>query len=389
MQRTRATNAGKIGLLAAVGLVPLGYHLASLSTMTDPAAVVTGVAVPVACSALVVAATVPVARSPLSPAHTLRITGWSALGALTLGAVALLFVTYEMSQGPPPTRPLVVIVGAASIGSAFGLAFGLTDARQQRTQDQLERANGQITVLNRVLRHNIRNAMTVVRGRAQLVRARGEAGDADTAVTDHAAVIEENAERLLSVSDHARHIDAVIGPDDGAADVATTTDLVETVESTVERLRAEHPDADFDCPEAEACPVRAHPLAEVAVSEVIENAVVHAGEGPSRVDMSVRRDGDSATVRVADDGPGIPPGTVDAIRRGYETSMRHADGLGLWLVRWVVDRSAGALEFDADCDGQVVRIRFERAVLPDADERETAGTERPTPPEIGDAASDD
>jgi len=76
--------------------------------------------------------------------------------------------------------------------------------------------------------------------------------------------------------------------------------------------------------------------------------------------VSVLRVGCGATLRVEDNGPGIPSGTVEAIRRGYETSMRHADGLGLWLVRWVVDRSVADLAFESSEGGQVVQIRFER-----------------------------
>ncbi|WP_128904898.1 sensor histidine kinase [Halorubrum amylolyticum] len=360
MRTTRLRAAGSLGLLAVVGLVPLGYHLRSLAAMSDPAAIVTGALVPVACSALVVAATVPIARSPLSPRHTLRVTAWSALGAATLGAVALLFVTYETSQGPAPSGPVVVIAGAASVGSVFGLAFGVTDAEQRRAQAEVERANAQLTVLNRVLRHNIRNAMTVVRGRVRLLAARG---DADA---EHVAVVEENVDRLLAVSEHARHIDAVTGPDGADEEVAAVVDLVEVVEGVIERLRAEHPDAAFDAPVAEACRVRAHPLTEVVASEVIENAVVHNEGGATRVSVSVRLiDGDAA-LRVADDGPGIPAETVETIRRGYETAMRHADGLGLWLVRWVVDRSDAALAFESTAEGQVVEVRFERVA-------ETAG----------------
>ncbi|WP_144924832.1 sensor histidine kinase [Halorubrum salsamenti] len=354
MRTTRLRNAGELGLLAAVGLVPLGYHLTSLSAMSDPTAIVTGALVPIACSALVVAATVPVARSPLSPTYTLRVTGWSALGALTLGAVALLFVTYELSQGPPPEGPSVVIVGAASVGSVFGLAFGLTDARQQRAQDQIERANDQLTVLNRVLRHNIRNAMTVVRGRVELLGERADGGE------ESVAVVAENVDRLLTVSEHARHIGEVIGPDGADEDVEASVDLVDVVDGVIERLRAEHPDVEFDAPVAAACRVRAHPLAEVLVSEVIENAVVHNEGDARRVDVSVRRVGDDAALRVADDGPGIPEETVETLRRGYETSMRHTDGLGLWLAQWVADRSDADLAFASTAEGQVVAVRFER-----------------------------
>lgn len=355
MQRRPLRDAGAIGLLAAIGLVPLAFHLRFLSEATGLSAVVTGALVPIVCSGLVVGATIPIARSSLSPTYTLRITGWSALGAVTLGAVALLFVIHETSLGPPPAAPLVVIGGATSVGSVFGLAFGLTDAQQQRTQDQLERSNAQLTVLNRVLRHNIRNATTVIRGRVKLLRQRADGGE------ESAAIVDEHVDRLLSVSDHARHIDAVTGsagPEDhGSAE--EVVDLVEVVEGAIERLRTEHPAADFDGPAAATCRVRAHPLAGVVATELLENAVVHNDADAPRVDAAVIRIDGGAALRVADNGSGIPEETVETIRRGYETPMRHADGLGLWLVRWVVDRSSAELAFDADEAGQVVRIQFE------------------------------
>ncbi|MFW5917363.1 MAG: ATP-binding protein [Halorubrum sp.] len=413
MRTRRTQHVAALGLLCGLGLAPLAYHLSVLFSMTDLTAVVTGVLVPIACSSLVTASPVAVVRSPLSPAYTLRITGWSVLGALTLSGVVLLFVAHELSQGPPPAAPAIVIVGAGSIGSLFGLAFGLTDARQRHTQAQLERSNAQLTVLNRVLRHNIRNAMTIIGGRVEFLRehaaridaedarvdspnaradtgdarshagdarshagdARSHAGDAraDTGdarshadeaavVEESAAVVKENIDRLLSVSEHARHIDAVIGVDEsdgGDGGVEIAIDLVDVVDAAIERLCAEHPDATFDGPDAETCRVRAHPLVEVVASELLENAVVHNDGDVARVDAAlVRTDGDVA-LRIADDGPGIPDETVETIRRGYETSMRHADGLGLWLVRWVVDRSDAHLSFDSTESGQVVRIRFE------------------------------
>ncbi len=357
MWGARTRNVGELGLLAAVGLVPLAYHLWSLSAMSDPVVIATGAVVPITCSLLVVAATVPVARSSLFPAYTLRVAGWSVVAAVTLGGVALLFITYGMSDRPPMTRPGVVVIGSMSVGSVFGLVFGLSDARQQRTEDQLEQANAQLTVLNRVLRHNIRNAMTVINGRVEILRQHADDSD-ETA--ESAAVVAENVDRLLSVSEHARHIDTVTGSDTPDNDVETVVDLVDDVSGAIERLRAEHPGTEFDMVAAETCRVRAHPLTEAVVSEVIENAVVHNEGDVRRVSVSIRRDDAGVTLRVVDDGPGIPEETVETIRRGYETSMRHTDGLGLWLVRWVVDRSDADLAFESAPDGQVVRIRFER-----------------------------
>ncbi|MBP1921551.1 signal transduction histidine kinase [Halorubrum alkaliphilum] len=360
MRMTRVRCVGELGLLAAVGLAPLGYHLISLAAMSDPTMIVTGALVPITCSALVVAATVPVARSPLFPSYTLRITGWSVLGAATIGGVALLFVTYGMSDRPPMERPSVVVIGAMSVGSVFGLALGLTDAQQRRAEDQLERANAQLTVLNRVLRHNIRNAMTVIDGRVELLRKRADGGE------ESAAVVAENVDRLLSVSEHARHIGEVMGSGGSDEPVEAVVNLVDVVDGVIERLQAEHPNTRFDAPVAETCRVRSHPLTEAVISEVIENAVIHNEGDTRRVSVSIRSVGDGVALRVEDDGPGIPDETIETLQRGYETSMRHTNGLGLWLVWWVVDRSDADLAFESIGDGQAVQVGFERVEVTEA-----------------------
>lgn len=62
---------------------------------------------------------------------------------------------------------------------------------------------------------------------------------------------------------------------------------------------------------------------------------------------------------VADDGPGIPERVRKVVLSGEETPLEHLDGLGLWLVRWVVRNSAGNLDIrEHDSAGTVVSIRL-------------------------------
>ena len=62
-------------------------------------------------------------------------------------------------------------------------------------------------------------------------------------------------------------------------------------------------------------------------------------------------------VTVADDGPGIPENTVEVLARGEETQLTHGDGLGLWLVYWVVSLLGGSIEVDTPTSGGT-RIRL-------------------------------
>jgi len=47
---------------------------------------------------------------------------------------------------------------------------------------------------------------------------------------------------------------------------------------------------------------------------------------------------------------------------GGETPLEHTSGLGLWLIKWVVNESAGEIAFEeSDLGGTAVRITLKRA----------------------------
>ena len=60
-------------------------------------------------------------------------------------------------------------------------------------------------------------------------------------------------------------------------------------------------------------------------------------------------------VMIEDDGPGIPEEELVPIEAGTETNLQHGRGLGLWQLRWSVDRLGGELSFDTG-EGTTVRI---------------------------------
>jgi hypothetical protein len=47
--------------------------------------------------------------------------------------------------------------------------------------------------------------------------------------------------------------------------------------------------------------------------------------------------------------------------RGEETDLEHGSGVGLWLVRWVVEHSDGALLTEPTAEGTRMGLRLERA----------------------------
>jgi signal transduction histidine kinase len=99
---------------------------------------------------------------------------------------------------------------------------------------------------------------------------------------------------------------------------------------------------------------------ELVVSNLLENALVHAAEDGEPVTLSATATEDEVAITVSDDGPGIPENELETIERGTETDLVHGSGLGLWIVTWGVRHLGGDVTFDSDDDGTTVRVTIPR-----------------------------
>jgi two-component system aerobic respiration control sensor histidine kinase ArcB len=215
------------------------------------------------------------------------------------------------------------------------------DVTERRRQEQV------IGVLNRVLRHNLRNDMTVARGLAETLRE--DLDDVDARKADQ---IVATADGLLELSETARKLEDVFS--EGSS--PRPLDLVVMVEHAVDHTRRTHPDATIELSAVEEAVVRASPAVETAVHELVDNAARYAGPGPT-VEVEVRTVEDGVVVAVTDDGPGLPEQDRAVLETGDETPLHHGSGLGLWLVHWLVSSLDGDVEVTVD-DGTTVRLRL-------------------------------
>jgi two-component system OmpR family sensor kinase len=89
---------------------------------------------------------------------------------------------------------------------------------------------------------------------------------------------------------------------------------------------------------------------------LIENALIHTPAG-TPVTVSVRREGDSAVLEVADRGPGVPRDMRERVferfaRGAADAAPRGGSGLGLAIVRAVASNHGGTVELrDAEGGG--------------------------------------
>lgn len=89
-----------------------------------------------------------------------------------------------------------------------------------------------------------------------------------------------------------------------------------------------------------------------AVANLVDNAIKYSGER-RRLSVSVRRAGSEVLIEVADEGIGIPPSEVQRIFEKFyrvgrsETQGRRGSGVGLALVKHIIDAHGGRVSVDS------------------------------------------
>jgi PAS domain S-box-containing protein len=232
-----------------------------------------------------------------------------------------------------------------------------------------------LTVLNRILRHNIRTAINVVTGTTTLLEdqltERIDGETLPTEIEDALETIRERAARVANQAEMAREVETILGEETG--DELTSIDaVVSAARETAAALGASCTVTIDDTARNRTVDAELSRITE----ELVENAVQHHTREPEAVDVSVdiSIDGEEVILSVADDGPGLSEQELVVVEEGDETELRHGSGLGLWLVNWLAISGGGSINATSDDEGTVIRASLPlRGTVPDGDAGDRAG----------------
>lgn len=210
-----------------------------------------------------------------------------------------------------------------------GYVLSTRDVTEHREREQ------RLRVLNRMLRHDLRNDMNVVLG--YLNRYLDD--DGDRADLERAR---DRAEDLLELGERAREMDRVLGDDP-----TPLVDLDSLLADEARRFRERHPTATIHLETSADGDVPGGDDLALAVRHLLDNAVEHHDRDDPVVwlEAAPGRD-DRVEILVADDGPGIPEAERAVLKNGAETPLEHGSGVGLWLVQWIVESVGGDVSFE-------------------------------------------
>lgn len=254
----------------------------------------------------------------------------------------------ELEQRGGDSIPVEVSVGVFEYEGEPASITAIRDISARADQAR------QLRVLERILRHNLRNAMMTIRGNAEIIQEND-----DTAIEAIESIL-NTSDRLMSTVEKQREVVELL------ADSPTLEriDASEVCTQAVGTVREDYPEATVELETYEEATVFATDKLERALLELIDNAVTHTDRKDPCVRLTIDQpSSDTVSIEIADNGPGIPDEEVNVLTRDYEIDpLYHGSGLGLWLVNWIVRRSRGSLSFaENEPRGSVVTIELRRA----------------------------
>ncbi len=237
-------------------------------------------------------------------------------------------------------------------GLLQGKLVSLHDVTERRQREQ------RLDVLNRALRHDLRNEANVILGYAEL-------GMQNHPDAEWVQAIQHHVSGMVDLSAKVRQIEQAL---DGENVDPRPVDVAATVRDVVADVEAERPDLSVETHLPDGTYVSAIELVDSAIHNALENAIEHNDNPDPLVDVSVsvrQTDEGDVAVQITDNGPGIHEDEREVLLRGRETQLDHVSGLGLWIINWIVTESGGTIAFDEnDPRGSIVTIYLPAADTP-------------------------
>lgn len=333
--------------------VAVAQHISEIATLNT----VVGPAIALALDGLAALGLVYggyyLSQTELAPLERRRVFGWSIGGALIFAAVIGATFLVRTIEGRVIAEPLFPLLIAVEVGAIAGLVAGYYSARARVDARRAQAVTDGLTFVNSLIRHDLRNDLSVIHGHAELLETQQPATAADRD-RDSPTVIAEKADEALTRIKTTRAIaETLVGdPDLESIDLAAVTaELAARFETTQDvTVQTDLPDDAL---------VAANPGIRSVVDNILENAIEHNDANDRRVAVAIKRDADTIELTVTDNGPGVPEAQKKALQSARTTEP---NGGGLTLIQTLVEAYDGTIRVaDNEPCGSRFIVRLPRA----------------------------
>jgi len=282
-----------------------------------------------------------------------------------LGLVTLLIVVVGLTGGWLATQSALAPIRRLAFAVQRIIRTGRTDARvplegsgdaldelTSLFNTMLDKIEGLVTAMHGALdnvSHDLRTPLTRLRGTAEMALAAPP--DADRYREALADCVEETDRVLVMLNTLMDISEAESGAMQLRREPVALPEVVERALDLYHEV-ADAKGVTLDAAAPDAVVVMAdRPRLEQAAANLIDNAIKYTPPG-GRVDVEVTRSGDRAVLRVRDTGHGIAPDELprifDRLFRGDRSRAERGLGLGLSLVKAIVEAHGGTVEVESE-----------------------------------------
>ena len=284
-----------------------------------------------------------------------RVVGWTLAGVFAVMVTQVVFGLILVAEGRSLAEPQLQLLVGVNGGALAGTLFGYSYERARYDAERAEQAREAVIFMNRTLRHECLNGLNIITGHAE----RATAHTNDPEVDEALGTIQTRADGMADLIDNIRSFAETFEHGESAESVDLSSCLRGQVAATCDQ----YPEATIETEIPEALHVAAGDAVERLFSHLLENAVEHNdGEHP-QVRVTAESTPDTVRVRVADDGPGIPPEERDAVFDAGFTTREEGHGSGLAIVEQIADAHGWGIDV-TDSEAGGARFEFTGIRLP-------------------------
>jgi signal transduction histidine kinase len=242
--------------------------------------------------------------------------------------------------------------------AVFGVASGwILQRRLGEISNALDRAQRTSTVglLTAGFAHEMKNALTVILGFAELARTLGEKAGTEAKVMRHLREVENETRRTVA------QLQSFMSYSSGERGARIPRDVNELVRDALSMVRPMARMKELQLQEVSGEPPRVV-CDPFAVRQLLLNLLLNALDfAQTRIQVTTRGVNGQAEVLVADDGPGVPPKDRERIFQRFVTTRPGGNGLGLSTSREIAQAHGGALSLVETESGATFAVRLPAA----------------------------
>ncbi|MFC6722865.1 PAS domain-containing protein [Halobium palmae] len=202
-----------------------------------------------------------------------------------------------------------------------------------------KRRERQLIVMDNLLRHNLRNDLNIILGKADLIE------ESVSEAADHTTTIRQTGENMLRSAQKGRKIIELLTSPERRERI----DLPDIVTESIAIVRNRYPKATINMNALSDVIVQGRVELKEVVIELLENAIQHSATAEPTVEIQLQHVGEHAELIVEDEAMPIPPFEAAVLKGEHEmTDVYHSSGLGLWLIYWCVELSNGDIAVQSE-----------------------------------------